>query len=57
LSVKSVNIEELEIDKEEARDKATTEIRKLMDDIWNRYPNAEVVKSDFNSSNIIFEIK
>jgi hypothetical protein len=57
LSVRSVAIEEQEIDREEAREQATAEIRKLMDDIWNRYPKAEVVKSDFNRSNIIFEVK
>ena len=57
LSVRSVAVEEQETDNEEAREQAATEIRKLMDDIWNRYPKAEVVKSDFNSSNIVFEVK
>lgn len=57
LSVTSINLEEQELDSEEAREEATAEIRKLMDDIWNRYPKAEVVKSDFDYSNIVFEVK
>ena len=58
LSVKSIVQESTEeFDKDEAREKATTEIRKLMDDIWNRYPKAEVVRSNFDASNIVFEVK
>jgi len=53
LSVKSP---ESNLSKENA---ASEELRKIMDDIWQRYPNAEVAKGMFypEGSSVVFEIK
>lgn len=38
---------------------AEKEIRKIMDDIWELYPKAQVEKGDFRrkESEIVFEVK
>lgn len=41
---------------EDCREKAHQETRKLMDDIWKRYPMAEVARANFDSNNIVFEL-
>lgn len=41
---------------EECDEKAKQETRKIMDDIWNRYPLAEVSKANFDNNNIVFEL-
>jgi hypothetical protein len=48
---------DLEIrDCESCKEKAQIETRKLMDDIWKRYPMAEVSRVNFDSNSVVFEL-
>ena len=41
---------------EDCKEKAEEETRKLMDDIWKRYPMAEVSRVNFESNSVVFEL-
>jgi hypothetical protein len=41
---------------EGCNEKAQQETRKIMDDIWKRYPLAEVSRANFESNSIVFEL-
>ena len=41
---------------EGCKEKAQLETRKLMDDIWKRYPMAEVSRVNFDSNTVVFEL-
>ena len=44
------------IELETCKERAQQETRKLMDDIWKRYPMAQVSKANFDSNNVVFEL-
>jgi len=38
------------------KEKAQQETRRIMDDIWKRYPMAEVSRVNFDSNRVVFEL-
>jgi hypothetical protein len=38
------------------KETAKQETRKIMDDIWARYPRAQVAKSEFEKGKVIFDV-
>ncbi len=43
-------------DCEDCIEKAKQETRKIMDDIWSRYPNAEISRANLETNNVVFEL-
>jgi hypothetical protein len=43
-------------DFENCKERAKQETRRLMDDIWKRYPTAQISKANFDSNSVVFEL-
>jgi hypothetical protein len=56
LIVKSICREKEKNTCEECKETAEKETRKLMDDIWSRYPMAEVSRLNFENNSVVFEL-
>ena len=47
---------ENQADSEECIEKAKEETRKIMDDIWSRYPMAEISRANLETNSVVFEL-